>query len=57
MFDVTSVAFTVDNLVSATAAFHSLSNTKETEFGKKQPKRSTLIPEVTPLTSPVQSSV
>jgi len=35
MPDVTSVVCTVDNLLSATVAFHSLSSTKETEFGKK----------------------
>lgn len=35
MFNVTSIACAVDNLVSATVAFHSLSSIKEREFGKE----------------------
>lgn len=49
MFNITSIACVMDSLVSATVAFHSLSSIKEHEFDKKQLKRSTLIPKVTPL--------
>lgn len=59
MFNVTSITCAVDNSLSAMVAFHNPSGIKEHEFGKKQLKRSTLIPKVTPLTllELIQSSV